>query len=58
MVRQILDDTLLGPMVLMGAVFGDTSLNVGRVSSLTFTLRQEMELLFLFGIISGMGKAF
>jgi len=45
-------------MVLMGAVFGDTSLNVGRVSSLTFTLRQEMELLFLFGIISGMGKAF
>ena len=35
---------------------GDTYLNAGRVSFLTFTLRWEMEQLFLFGRINGMGK--
>jgi len=44
-------------MVLMVAAFGDTFSNVLRVSFLTFPLRAVMELPFLFGTISGVGKA-
>ena len=47
-----------GSLLLMGVVFGDAFLKVGRVSFLTFPLRWERGLLFPFGTISGMGKAF
>jgi len=57
MVLQILGGTLLCRMVLMVAAFEDTFLNVGGVSFLTFPLRSVMELPFLFGTISGIGKA-
>ena len=54
---QTLGGTLLRRMVLMDAAFGDIFLNVGRVSFPSFTLKSVMELSYLFGIISGVGKA-
>jgi len=47
---------LLHRMVLMVVAFGDAYLNVGKVSFLTFSLRLEMDLLFLFDTVSGVGK--
>jgi len=56
MAQLTLVGILLHRMVLMGVVFGDTYLNVGKVSFLTFPLRLAMDLLFLFGTISDVGE--
>ena len=49
-------DILLERMILVVVAFGDAYVNVGKVSFLTFSLRLEMDLLFLFDTVSGVGK--